>query len=108
MWMTYVVTENCDGCKFTDCVEVCPVDCFYEAKGYLVIDPEECIDCSACVPECPVRAIFPDDELPEDQLPWLERNAREAAALKAGGAEPITAAKDPLPTAEAKRAELGL
>ncbi len=106
--MTYVVTENCDGCKFTDCVEVCPVDCFYDAGQFLVIDPEECIDCSACVPECPVQAIFPDDELPEDQAPWLQTNTVEAARLKDFGAKPITAAQEPLPTAAEKKARLGL
>ncbi|MFQ3307576.1 MAG: ferredoxin [Candidatus Midichloriaceae bacterium] len=60
--MTYVVTENCIKCKFTDCVEVCPVDCFYEGENMLVIDPEECIDCGVCEPECPVDAIKPESE----------------------------------------------
>ena len=61
--MTYVVTESCIKCKYTDCVEVCPVDCFYEGPEFLVIDPEECIDCGLCEPECPIEAIKADDEL---------------------------------------------
>jgi len=73
--MTFVVTESCIKCKLTDCVEVCPVDCFHEGPNMLVIDPEECIDCTLCVPECPVEAIFSDDELPEDQQQFLELNA---------------------------------
>ena len=76
--MTYVVTENCIKCKYQDCVEVCPVDCFYEGENMLVINPDECIDCSLCVPECPVEAIFPDDEVPENQQEFIEINARLA------------------------------
>ena len=72
--MTFVVTENCIKCKFTDCVEVCPVDCFYEGPNFLVIDPGECIDCALCEPECPAEAIFSEDELPEDQLDFLQLN----------------------------------
>ena len=73
--MTFVVTESCIKCKYTDCVEVCPVDCFHEGPNMLVIDPEECIDCSLCEPECPVIAIFADDDLPEDQMEFIELNA---------------------------------
>ena len=73
--MTYVVTESCIRCKYTDCVEVCPVDCFHEGPNMLVIDPEECIDCSLCVPECPVNAIYADDDVPEDQKHFIELNA---------------------------------
>lgn len=73
--MTYVIGEACIKCKHTDCVEVCPVDCFHEGPNFLVIDPEECIDCSLCEPECPVDAIFSEDELPEDQAAFLELNA---------------------------------
>lgn len=73
--MTYVVTESCIKCKYTDCVEVCPVDCFREGPNFLVIDPEECIDCTLCVPECPVNAIFAEDELPPDQADFLAINA---------------------------------
>ena len=73
--MTYVVGENCIKCKYTDCVEVCPVDCFHEGPNFLVIDPDECIDCTLCEPECPAEAIFPEDELPDDQAEFLELNA---------------------------------
>ncbi len=72
--MTFVVTENCIKCKYTDCVEVCPVDCFHEGPNFLVIDPEECIDCTLCEPECPVQAIYPEDDLPSDQRQFLELN----------------------------------
>ncbi len=72
--MTFVVTESCIKCKYTDCVEVCPVDCFYEGPNFLVINPDECIDCALCEPECPVNAIISEDELTENQLPFLEIN----------------------------------
>ena len=72
--MTFVVTENCIKCKYTDCVEVCPVDCFHEGPNFLVIDPEECIDCTLCEPECPAEAIFPEDDLPSGQEHFLELN----------------------------------
>ncbi len=72
--MTFIVTESCIKCKYTDCVEVCPVDCFHEGPNMLVIDPEECIDCSLCEPECPVTAIYADDDVPEDQQEWLDLN----------------------------------
>ena len=72
--MTYVVTEKCVKCKYTDCVEVCPVDCFHEGPNMLVIDPEECIDCSLCVPECPVEAIFAEDDVPPEQEAFVEIN----------------------------------
>ncbi|KGD61468.1 ferredoxin, 4Fe-4S [Alcanivorax jadensis T9] len=73
--MTFVVGENCINCKHTDCVEVCPVDCFYEGPNFLVIHPDECIDCALCEPECPVNAIFSEDELPEGEQEFLEINA---------------------------------
>ena len=73
--MTFVVTEACIKCKYTDCVEVCPVDCFHEGPNFLVIDPDECIDCMLCEPECPVEAIYSEDELPPDQSQYLELNA---------------------------------
>ncbi len=76
--MTFVVGENCIKCKFTDCVEVCPVDCFYEGPNFLVIHPDECIDCALCEPECPAQAIFSEDELPADQHAFLELNAELA------------------------------
>ena len=73
--MAFIVTESCIKCKHTDCVEVCPVDCFYEGPNFLVIHPEECIDCALCEPECPVDAIFSEDELPADQIDFIEINA---------------------------------
>lgn len=76
--MTFVVTESCIRCKFTDCVEVCPVDCFREGPNMLVIDPEECIDCNLCVPECPVDAIFAEDDVPADQQEFIALNAELA------------------------------
>ena len=72
--MTFIVTENCIKCKYTDCVEVCPVDCFHEGPNFLVIDPEECIDCTLCEPECPAEAIFSEDDLPDEQSEFLQIN----------------------------------
>lgn len=74
--MTFVVTESCIKCKYGDCVEVCPVDCFHEGPNMLVIDPEECIDCNLCVPECPVDAIYAEDDMPVDQTDFLALNER--------------------------------
>ncbi|MFZ2725584.1 MAG: ferredoxin FdxA [Methylococcaceae bacterium] len=73
--MAFVVTENCIKCKFTDCVDVCPVDCFREGPNFLVIDPDECIDCTLCEPECPAHAIFAEDEVPDDQQQFIALNA---------------------------------
>lgn len=80
--MTYVVSENCIRCKYTDCVEVCPVDCFREGENFLVIDPEECIDCSLCVPECPANAIYAADDVPQDQHQFIALNAELAKTWK--------------------------
>lgn len=75
--MTYLVTENCINCKHGACVTVCPVDCFHEGPNFLSIDPDECIDCGVCVPECPVDAIFADSDLDEEtRITWLEVNTR--------------------------------
>lgn len=93
--MTHVVTDNCILCKYTDCVEVCPVDCFYEGPNFLVIDPEECIDCTLCIPECPVEAIYDEDSVPADQEHFFEINERLAAKWPV-----IVDMKDPLPDAE--------
>ena len=78
--MTFVVTENCIKCKYTDCVEVCPVDCFHEGPNFLVIDPDECIDCTLCEPECPAEAILSEDDVPEDQKHFIELNAELSRA----------------------------
>jgi ferredoxin len=96
--MTYVVTDVCINCKYTDCVEVCPVDCFYEGENMLVINPDECIDCGVCEPECPVDAIVPDTE-PEAE-PYLELNRQYSETWPN-----ITRKKDPLPNAEAHESE---
>src|SRR5213075_2948218 len=80
--MTFVVTESCIKCKYTDCVDVCPVDCFREGPNMLVIDPEECIDCTLCVPECPVEAIFAEDDVPDTQQPFIALNAELAKGSK--------------------------
>nr|VFJ43796.1 MAG: ferredoxin [Candidatus Kentron sp. DK]VFJ49637.1 MAG: ferredoxin [Candidatus Kentron sp. DK] len=106
--MAYVVTERCRDAKFTDCVVVCPVDCFYELEKQLVIDPDECIDCAACEAECPVEAICAEDDVPDAYKDAVEFNARESARLRAEGIEPITEQKKPLPTAEEKKKQLGL
>ena len=88
--MTFVIGQNCIKCKLTDCVEVCPVDCFYEGPNMLVIHPDECIDCALCEPECPVNAIFSEDELPNAQQNFLDLN-QELAELWPN----ITEQKDP-------------
>lgn len=92
--MTHVVTDNCIKCKFTDCVEVCPVDCFYEGENMLVIHPDECIDCGVCVPECPAEAILPDSD-PGAEPSWLSLNAEYADQWPN-----ITRKKEPLPQAD--------
>jgi len=73
--MTHVVLESCIRCKYTDCVDVCPVDCFHEGPNMLVIDPDECIDCAVCIPECPVNAIVPEEDVPGDQQAFIALNA---------------------------------
>jgi ferredoxin len=89
--MTYVVTERCFGCKYTDCVVVCPSDSFREGEKMLYIDPESCIDCDACVPECPVEAIFYEDNVPEEWREFIALNAEMAPVCP-----PITERKAPL------------
>mgnify|MGYP005817935335 FL=1 len=93
--MAFVVTEACIKCKYTDCVEVCPVDCFREGPNMLVIDPDECIDCTLCVAECPVEAIVDEEEVPADQQEFIELNARLSQQWP-----PITQRKEPLPDAD--------
>jgi ferredoxin len=105
--MAHVVTNKCQGCKFTDCVEVCPVACFYELDNQVVIHPEDCIDCTACVAECPVEAIYAEADVPSEFQPNTEFNGAEARRLKDSGKEAIVKKKDALPTAEQRKAELG-
>ncbi len=94
--MAHVVTERCVDCRYTDCCSVCPVDCFYEIESpaMLVIDPDTCIDCALCVPECPIQAIWPEDELPDAYSEWLDRNGDLF-----GGGTMIKTTKDALPGA---------
>jgi ferredoxin len=99
--MTYVVTENCIKCKYTDCVEVCPVDCFYEGKNMLVINPDECIDCGVCVPERPAEAIVADSE-PQATEQWLEVNRKYSSIWPN-----IPIKKPPLPGADAENGRAG-
>jgi ferredoxin len=105
--MAHVVSDKCVKCKFTDCVEVCPVACFYELDGQLVIHPEDCIDCTACVAECPVEAIYAEGDVPAEYQPNIEFNGVEARRVKDSGQDAIVKKKDPLPTAAARKAELG-
>ena len=101
--MAFVVIDNCDKCKFTDCVEVCPVECFYEVGSQLVINPDECIDCGACEPECPVEAIYDETELPDSKMDALEFNRMNSE----NNHNNVIEMKEPLPTAEARKKELG-
>jgi ferredoxin len=94
--MTYVVTGACINCKYTDCVAVCPVDCFYEGPNFLAINPDECIDCAVCVPECPVNAIVPDNDTATPDLQyWIDVNAKLSSNWAV-----ITKRKDPMADAE--------
>lgn len=93
--MAYIVAEPCIKCKYTDCVTVCPVNCFYEGENFLTINPDECIDCGACVPECPTEAIFAEDDLPEKWKDFAQLNADFAKSWPN-----ISAKKQPLPEAE--------
>ncbi|MBV8658927.1 MAG: ferredoxin family protein [Burkholderiales bacterium] len=95
--MTYVVTDACVKCKYTDCVDVCPVDCFHEGPNFLVIDPDECIDCTLCVAECPVEAIYAEDDVPADQQVYIQLNADLS---KHANWTVIVEKKDPLPDHE--------
>lgn len=93
--MTHVVTESCIKCKYTDCVDVCPVDCFKEGPNMLIIDPDECIDCAVCIPECPVNAIYADVDLPQDQMRFVEINAEMSQTCPT-----LSERKDPLSDAD--------
>jgi ferredoxin len=93
--MTFVVTENCIKCKYTDCVAVCPVDCFVEGPNFLAINPDECIDCAVCVPECPAEAIYADTDVPESQKDFIALNAELSKLWPT-----ITKQREPFPDAE--------
>ena len=93
--MTHVVLDSCIRCKYTDCVDVCPVDCFREGPNMLVIDPDECIDCAVCIPECPVEAIVAEEDVPANQQNFTELNAELSKIWP-----PITRTKDALPDAD--------
>ncbi len=107
--MTFVVTEACIRCKYTDCVTACPVDAFREGGIFLVIDPDDCIDCAVCVPECPVEAIYAEEDVPRDQAAFAAFNAEQAKVLPT-----LSRAKPALPDAQVwaqvrhKRGEVGL
>jgi ferredoxin len=93
--MALVVCAPCHDCRYTDCVVVCPCDCFYQDEEQLYIDPEECIDCEACIPECPVEAIFPESSVPSQWKQYIQLNAERVAALKPAGGN-ITEKQEPL------------
>jgi ferredoxin len=95
--MTHIVTEACIRCKYTDCVDVCPVDCFREGPNFLTIDPDECIDCAVCIPECPVNAILPEEDVPVDQRHMVALNAELS---QSAGWPIISKRKQPLADAE--------
>ncbi len=101
--MAHIVTGNCENCRFTDCVTVCPVDCFHGDEKMLYIDPEECIDCAACVEECPVQAIYAEDDVPAGEQQWIAINAERAPGLPV-----VNEKQDPLPGADARKKDLGL
>src|SRR6516162_9797837 len=105
--MAHVVTEKCNGCKFTDCVEVCPVACFYEMDKQVVIHPDDCIDCTACVDVCPVPASSAEQAVPPKSTRDIKFNAVQAKQLKDSGAPAITTRKDPLPGAMERKKALG-
>lgn len=100
--MTIVVTDSCEGCRFTECVDVCPVACFHADDRMVYIDSRVCIDCMACIAACPVQAIYPDADLPPEKQHWVEINAERSLELPA-----ILKKSEPLPTAVEKRAALG-
>ena len=102
--MTHVVSDSCIRCKYTDCVDVCPVDCFREGPNMLVIDPDECIDCAVCIPECPVNAIYAEEDLPSEQMAFIKLNA-DLAKLPTW--KSITKRKPPLPDADAWKDKTG-
>ena len=100
--MAHIVTTNCQLCRFTKCVEVCPVACFHADDERLYINADTCIDCSACIDVCPVHAIYDQYDMPDEYEPWIEINATKASQLPV-----IDSKQDPLPTAEKRQKELG-
>jgi ferredoxin len=100
--MAFIVTENCKRCRFTDCVAVCPVDCFHADEEMLYIDPDECIDCGACVPECPVEAIYDESQLPDEMREWVAINTERSKKLPV-----INETGEAYPGAEERKKQLG-
>jgi ferredoxin len=100
--MTVVVTGNCSLCRFTECVDVCPVTCFHADEMMVYVDPLECIDCMACIVVCPVKAIYPEEDVPEADRDWIDANRTRSRDLPT-----LLIKQEPLPTAQSKRAELG-
>ena|SRR5882724_1439791 len=100
--MTVVVTDNCNACRFTECVTVCPVSCFHGDDSMLYVDPDTCVDCGACVPVCPVQAIYFEHDLPADKAHWLELNRTRSGSLPV-----VDERGTPLPGADVQRVALG-
>jgi ferredoxin len=100
--MPHIVTDNCQLCRYTDCVSHCPVECFHSDDERLYIDPDVCVDCGACIPACPVQAIYDVVDMPDDKEPWIAINRERAKALPV-----VTEKQMPLPTADERRAKLG-
>jgi len=100
--MPHIVTDNCQLCRFTDCVSHCPVECFHSDDERLYIDPDVCVDCGACIPACPVQAIYDVVDMPDDKEPWIAINRERAKELPV-----VTEKQTPLPTADERRAKLG-
>ena len=100
--MPHIVTDNCQLCRYTDCVSHCPVECFHADDERLYIDPDVCVDCGACIPACPVQAIYDVVDMPDDKQPWIAINRGRAKALPV-----VTEKQTPLPTADERRAKLG-
>jgi ferredoxin len=105
--MAYVVCEPCYDCKYTDCVTVCPLDCFYQDEHMLYINPADCIDCDACAPECPVEAIYQEAGVPSRWTPYIQLNAERVLAAQTGATTTITQKQEPLPGSHCGRPKAG-
>jgi len=103
--MTYIVGDACVKCKYTDCVEVCPVDCFYEGENFLAINPQECIDCGVCEPECPAGAIYPDTDMTPYLQKWLDINTKYSTGPDAWPV--ITSQRQPMENADDFNPKMG-